>query len=65
MTHTRARSVLGMVSNPSLQVLGKDLPWSRMVLDKDFNSSLQGPRQGLTPEPAVCWTRFQTRAYKS
>ena len=42
-----------MVSNASFQVLGKDLAWARMVLGKDLHSSRQGPRQGLTPEPAA------------
>ena len=51
MTRTRVRSVLEKVSNPSLQVLGKDLLWARMVLVKDSHPSLQGPRQGLAPEP--------------
>ena len=27
------------VSNPSLQVLGKDVPWARMVLGKDSHPS--------------------------
>ena len=53
MPHIRARSVLGIVSNLSLQVLDKDLAWARMVLGKDLHSSRQGPRQGLTPEPAA------------
>ena len=53
MTYIRARSVLGMVSNPSLQVRDKDLAWARMVLGKELHSSRQGHRQGLTPEPAA------------
>ena len=54
--HTQARSILGMVSNQSLQhvqVLEKDLASAHMVLGKDLHSSRQGPRQGLTPEPAA------------
>ena len=65
MTHIRARSVLGMVANPSLQVLDKDVAWARMVLGKDLHSSRQGPRHWLTPEPTASYERSQTRANKS
>ena len=44
-----------MVSNPTLQVVDKDLAWACKVLDKDLHSSRQGPRQGLTPEPAASY----------